>query len=556
MNLLRFSTLLFILFSCKTQLSAQTLDQGKKYLYNERYNSAKQVFEKIVATDAKNDEAIYWLGQSMIRPDDVSAKAISETKQMYQASLNSTNSTLIMAGIGHVELLEGKIQDARNHFEASISLSQGKNIAVLNAIGYANGNPDAKNGDPNYAIEKLKQATQIKKFNDPDVLVNLGDAYRKAGDGGNAVTNYKAALQINPSYARAYYRIGKLYQSQGRAQESIFMEFYNDAINADPTFAPVYANLFTYYYETNVNKAVEYFDKWLANSDEDFRTCYYKAALKYAQGFFLEAISKSNECIASQGVQAYPSLFGLKANAYNKLKDSVKVVENYQEYFKRQIPEKITTADYAEYIKNLFKIPGNEIQAGLVVDNIVLSDSMENNKVNYLKIAAQYYETKKNFIEAANWYNKVVGVKKTPTKYDFNTVGLNYYKGGAYQQSINAFTLSASIYPDDPYTYNMIGKSSWAIDSTMEKGMANAAFEKTIQLSMADTIKYKPQLMTSYKYFVAYYANVLKDKNTAMQYVEKALSLDPGDSDANTFKQALLSSKQSTTTPKNPSKKP
>ena len=52
------------------------------------------------------------------------------------------------------------------------------------------------------------------------------------------------------------------------------------------------------------------------------------------------------------------------------------------------------------------------------------------NKVNYLKIAAQYYETKKNFIEAANWYNKVVGVKKIPTKYDFNTVGLNYYKGG------------------------------------------------------------------------------------------------------------------------------
>jgi hypothetical protein len=63
-----------------------------------------------------------------------------------------------MAGIGHVELLEGKIQDARNHFEAAISLSQGKNIAVLNAIGFANGNPDSKNGDAKYAIDKLKQA--------------------------------------------------------------------------------------------------------------------------------------------------------------------------------------------------------------------------------------------------------------------------------------------------------------------------------------------------------------------------------------------------------------
>ena len=55
-----------------------------------------------------------------------------------------------MAGIGHIELIEGKKQDARNHFEAAVSLSQGKNIAVLNAIGFANGNPDQKNGDAAY----------------------------------------------------------------------------------------------------------------------------------------------------------------------------------------------------------------------------------------------------------------------------------------------------------------------------------------------------------------------------------------------------------------------
>lgn len=537
------------------QLNAQTLDQGKKFIYYEKYKSAKDVFQKIVSADPKNEEATYWLGQSMIRSEEASVKDISAAKALYQTTLNSSSSNLIMAGIGHIELLEGKIQDARNHFEAAISLSQGKNISVLNAIGFANGNPDVKNGDPAFAVEKLKQATLLKKFNDPDVYVNLGDAYRRIGDGGMAISAYQSALLIDPSYARANYRIGKIYQSQGRGQESIFMEFYNKAIANDPIYGPVYENLFIYYYETNVIKAVEYFDKWIANADEDVKSCYNKAALKYAQGLFLEAISKANECIAIEGENPYPSLFGLKANAYNKLKDSIKVVENYNEYFKRQNPEKITTAAYIEYANNLFKIPGSDVQAGLMIDKFVAIDSLESNKVVYLKIAAQYYESKKMFKEAGDWYNKIVMIKKSPSKYDFNTAGINFYRGGAYQQSIDLFTLSVSKFIDDPFAYNMIGKSSWAIDSTMEKGMANAAFEKAIQLALVDTIKYKPQLMTSYKYFVAYYANILKDKNMAVSYLEKAISLDPSDAEAASYKAALLGNKQPTS-PKQSGKKP
>ena len=84
----------------------------------------------------------------------------------------------------------------------------------MNAVGFANGNPEAKSGDPAYAVDKLKLATQIKKFNDPDVMVNLGDAYRRLGDGGNAQLSYEAALAIRPDYARAKYRLGRLYQSQ------------------------------------------------------------------------------------------------------------------------------------------------------------------------------------------------------------------------------------------------------------------------------------------------------------------------------------------------------
>ena len=105
------------------------------------------------------------------------------------------------------------------------------------------------------------------------------------------------------------------------------MEFYDKAIASDPTFAPVYLTLFSFNYETNVTKAAEYFDRWLANTDEDEKSCYYRASLKFAQGLFMEAISKCDECIIAGGSTPYPSLYGLKANAFSKLKDSIKVIE-------------------------------------------------------------------------------------------------------------------------------------------------------------------------------------------------------------------------------------
>jgi tetratricopeptide (TPR) repeat protein len=548
MNKLKIGLMVFALLVLNSAF-AQTIEIGKQQVYYERYKSAKETFQKLVAVNPNDDVAIYWLGQAMILPDDVTSKDISEAKALYQSKLSIPNNFLIMVGIGQIELMEGKIQDARSRFETAVSLTAGKNLAVLNAIGFANGNPDSKNGDAAYAIEKLKQATQLKKFNDPEVLVNLGDAYRKNMDGGNADQSYKAALTLNPNYARANFRLGKLYQSQGRGQESIFMEFYDKAIASDPAFAPVYSTLFNYYYETNVAKAAEYFEKWQSNSDVDYKTCYYRAALKYAQGYFMEAITKSDECINETKENPYPNLFGLKANAYNRLKDSVHAVESYAEYFKRQSQEKITSGDYVEYAKNLLKIPGNEAQAGLIIDKAVSMDSIETNKVQYLKAVAQAYESRKRFVEAADWYSKIVAIKKNPSKYDLNTTAFNYYKGGDYQKSIAAFTMSANKFTDDPYAYNMIGKASWAIDTTMEQGLANVAFEKTIQLSIVDTIKYKPQLMTAYKYFVAYYANIKKDKDMALSYVEKALALDPNDAEAKMYKEAITA-KPTTTKPK------
>lgn len=513
-------------------LFAQSVEDGKTMMYYERYKSAKDIFQKILASNPANEEAAYWLGQTYLSSEEVTAKDIAEAKSLYQAKLTANpNSPLLIAGMGHIELIEGKKQDARNRFETAISLSQGKSIPVLNAVGFANANPDSKNGDAAYAIEKLKQATQIKKFNDPDVYANLGDAYRKFYDGGNAILSYEAALGLNPTYARAKYRIGKVYQTQGVTQEPIYMKYFNEAIALDAKYAPVYNNLFNYYYENNVSRSAEYLDKWLANSDDDPKACYYRASLKYAQGLFNEAISKADECIAAGGANPYPNLFGLKAYAYSKLKDSVNEKNSFEEYFKKQVPEKIGGGDYSTYAAVLLKFPGNEAKAGEMIEKAVLFDSIIVNKVKYLKTMGQVFENQKDYLQAAKWYTRILDVKKDFGKVDLYNSGYSFFRGNSYDSAIQIFNKYISKYPEDIFGYYMVSKSFAAIDSTGEKGLAVTPYMNTIQIgeASADKEKVKAQLVGSYKYFIEYYYNVQKRQDSALIYVDKALALDPTD---------------------------
>jgi len=521
---------------------AQSIDDGKSFMYYERYKSAKDVFQKLLATNPNNEEAAYWLGQTYILPDDRTPKDLADAKALYQSKLTTNpNSPLLIAGMGHIALIEGRKEDARSQFETAISLSQGKSVAVLNAVGFANANPDSKNGDAAYAIDKLKLATQVKKFNDPDVYANLGDAYRKFADGGNAILAYEAALTLNPKYARSKYRIGKVYQTQGVGQESIYMRYFDEAIAMDPKYAPVYYNLFQYYYENNVSRSAEYLDKWLANSDDDPKACYYRASLKYAQGLFNEAVLKADECISAGGTAPYPNLYGLKALAYKRLKDSANAKSNYEEYFKRQLPEKIGAGDYSSYALILLQFPGNEARAAELVTKAVELDSIEVNRASYLKALAQAYEAQKKYSDAANWYNKILSVKRDPGKVDLYNAGYSYFRSGLFDSSIVVFTKYENKYPDDIFGYYMVGKANWGIDTTMTLGLANASFEKAIQVGEAnpDKSKIKSQLLGSYKYMIAYAANVSKDKAAALAYCDKALLVDPTDQETIANKEAI-----------------
>jgi Tfp pilus assembly protein PilF len=58
-------------------LFAQSVEQGRKFFYYERYKSARDNFEKALAANPNNIDATYWLGQTMLeQKDTVAAKAL------------------------------------------------------------------------------------------------------------------------------------------------------------------------------------------------------------------------------------------------------------------------------------------------------------------------------------------------------------------------------------------------------------------------------------------------------------------------------------------------
>lgn len=526
------SLLITVLFTGNI-LFAQTIDEGKRFLYYERYNSAKDVLGKLVNANPNNIEAAYWLGQTYLGEEDsISAKAL------YQKTLNANpNAPLMLVAMGQIALMDHQNNDARNRFETAVSLTKSKDYNIINAIGRAN--VDAKGGDAVYAIEKLKLIPENKRT--AEMWTTLGDAYRKMTDGANAQISYQSALAADPNYARASFMVGRIYQTQGFIQEQYYMKYYNEAISKDAKFAPVYYWLYDYYYQRDVNKSREYLDQFIAVADADSKNCYYQASILYAGKQYQQAVNKSNECITAGGQNAYLKLYGLKAFAYEKLGDSANAKTFFETYFQKQKPENLLSGDYATYGRVLLKFPGNEATAAKYIEKAIALDTLEANKIEYITSVANNYLAAKNYNEAANWYIRLFAVKKNVTKTDMYNVGYNYYRGGNYKTSDSVFTLYKQKYPDDMlgYYYGAINKAN--IDSTSALGLAIPDYEKIIQLASAspDTARAKQQLITAYNYMINYHYNVKKDRIAAITFNEKILAIDPANVQALANQKAL-----------------
>jgi len=511
-------------------LYAQSVEQGRKFFYYERWKSAQENFEKVLAANPNNIDAVYWLGQTLLeQKDSVGAK------NLYQKLLTQNgNAPLVLAGMGQIELMEGKANDARQHFETAINMTKGKDIEVLNAVGRANAATRMGVGDPTYAIEKLNQATAIKNFKDPETYILMGDAYRKMIDGGNAVQSYNKAFALDSKLAEAKFKIGKVYLTQGN--KDYFLPAFEEAIAIDPAYKPALYELFYYWYFRDVNKAGPLLDKYIANADQGPEMEYLKTDFMFSSGKPAEARTRAEALISQYGDKVNPRMYRLVAFAADTLQDAPGAKKAMLTFFSKATPEEpVKASDYEKLANINSKIPGAEAE---VFDNLkkaVELDTLVENKIKYITRGATLAKAKGDRVQEANWLGEAYKLKPNPTQTDLYNYANAAYQAKLYPLADSLFCgVYQSKYPDQIFGYLWCPRVKKAMDdSTNSQGLAVEAYKTLAEKArQIDSVKFKAQVLESYYYLIPYYNDIKKDRETALMYANKLLEFDPTNQDA------------------------
>lgn len=529
-----------------SSVKAQTVDQGKKFYYYKRFKSAKDVFDKVLASNPNNIDAIYWQGQTLLAMKDSAA-----AQDLYSKALQTNgNAPMLLAGEAGVELRFGKAQDARSHSDMAIQLTKQKDILVLNAV--AKSNIEATQGDLGYAIEKLTLATNVKNFNNPTTYVLLGDAYRRQIDGGNAVQAYTKALSLDPNLAEAEYQIGKIYLTQNN--KDYFLPAFEKAVTMDPSYGPAYFELFYYYYNhwspENIPKATDALNKYAANSDPGPGIDLTQTDFLIVTGKFTEAKAKAQAIITAQGDKVTPDFYKKVAYCCDTLGDAACAQQNIATYFTKQDPAVVIPQDYVlrASIEGKSTDSLTWIKAFDDYGLAIQKDTLPEDKAKILAQATNL-ATVKNYKPALASIARIVymGIKD-PSNSDLYKWGIANYQAGLYKTADSIFCGIYEVkYPNEIFGYLWCARSLQAQEDTANpQGLAMAAWDKLAEVSRAldstakaanspDSIKYKNQIVQSYFYLVQYNNDVKKDKPAAIAYLRKILEVDPTNATAQKF---------------------
>ena len=512
-------------------VTAQTLEEGKKLLLYGRLIKAEAYFEDLVKANPADPVASYWLGQIYL--NDIPMK-LKEAKELYANALTATNQNpLILVGVGHVEMLEGKKDQAKQRFEQAIAATRNKknknfgDAAVLEAIGRANALGDSQTGDIDYALEKLNQAAQIDPKN-PNIFVDMGLIHLKRGGeyGGAAKRAFEEAIDRAPNYGRPYWRIGKIFESQKNTE--MFLQYYNMAIDKDPNFAPAYYSLYEYYQNRDVNKAKEYLDKFIANNDRDRETDFFYADYLFRAGKNMESIEKGKEIEAGlQPGEKYPKVYKLYAYNYDRMGDSVKARNNMEIYMRDSDPSELKGDDYADMATFYLKFPGMEEKADAQVERAVQLDTAQDNQKKYMQALANAYAKQNNYKGYFKWLKRIDDITPNKTATSYYYLADAAFRAGEYSASEKIAAEYVSLYPDQPQGYALRRRAAVAADADTSAGTAIPAINQYVEYLKKDVDANKGRILESLSYKFYYYLIKSREYDKAVESAKEILAIDP-----------------------------
>jgi cytochrome c-type biogenesis protein CcmH/NrfG len=266
MNKLKFLCVAFL--ASVSSLQAQDIDQAKKAIDAEQFQTAKTTLKSIVKDDSSNGAAFFLLGNVYLAQNVADSAAIA-----YKSGLNAKKeSHLNYIGLGQLDLDNNNVDAAKANFELAKKEMRKKDYEeyVYIARAYMNANnPDYKSALATLELAKERNAME------PQVLLAMGDAFYGDKNQNSAFSAYRNAFQADASLIRAKMQLGVLLKGAKAYTEAVAS--YDNVIASSPSYGPVYRELAeTYYYWANnvpgrydqyIKQALSYYEKYMELTD-------------------------------------------------------------------------------------------------------------------------------------------------------------------------------------------------------------------------------------------------------------------------------------------------
>jgi cytochrome c-type biogenesis protein CcmH/NrfG len=540
----------FALLVSVTASHAQDVNEAKKAIDAEKFESAKSILKSILKAKPANGTASFVLGNVYLKQTYIDSAKVAFQKGI----TGSEGAKLNYIGLGQIDLENNNATAAQANFALATKDAKKKGIEEFTYIGRAFMNttkPDYKS-----AIEVLNRASVINN-QDPQVLLALGDAYYGNKQQNEAYTAYRTAYTVDNTLLRAKMQLGVLLKGAKAYDEAI--KSFNEVIAVNPNYGPVYRELAeTYYkwgrnvgskYEANMKTAIGFYDKYMALTDYSLasrmRHADFLILVKDYKALEIEAnkmkeLDKVNpRIIRYLGYSAYEN--GNVDVAISSLEKFVSNPENKtiaRDFYylgisrikKGTVIDAITTVATVDPLA--FTAGMADIKKAVEMEPLLVEDLNEKGKKLFAqklyKEAAAMFEfgianpEAKNYLDDSIYYGlslyydntkkdaKVdpVAMQKADAAFgNVNTKSPAYQEAYLYRARTNALIENNEM---------MIKYYDQYVAKTLEKGPEEMVKPTT-----------KKQLIESYNNLCSGYAQ--KDKVKAKEYASKSLALDPAD---------------------------
>lgn len=542
----KLKTFSVVLVASAFSAQAQDLDQAKKAIDAEQFESAKSILKSIIKNKPSEGAAYFTLGNVYLTQNvDDSAKVY------FQNGLSaSDDANLNYIGLGQLDLDKKDVAAAEAKFVLATNDMRRKDFEeyVYQARAYMNADtPDYKK-----AIAVLTRAA-IKNGDDAQLQLSLGDAYYGDGKQNEAYVAYRSAFQADNSLLRAKMQLGVLLKGAKSYDEAL--KAYDEVIALNPNYGPVYRELAETYYKIarnkpsqapeNYKKAMGYYDKYMSLTDYSINSRMRRADFLILIEDYAALEAEANKMTELDKVN--PRIYrylGYAAYENGNVDLALKSLEG----FINTPTNKVIAKDHL-YLA-LTKIKKGTSADGLAIDSLAFVSGMKSLKtaiemeplaVQDLSDVAKKLFSQKLYKEAAAIFEFGAKTPESTNFLDDNVYyGLaNYYANinKAEGEKVDAIALQnadaafdkilvASPSYLEAYLYKARNNRLRERDDLMVKNYEDYV-SKTMELGAEEMAKpaVKAKIIECYNNIAASYANT--DKLKAIEFFKKTLTLDP-----------------------------